>query len=238
MNPVNTGDPNWARIMAERICHGDDPKLKKDLERTYNYSVRKRRLPEPDPRAGPSLCMARSDGRSSEDLPRTIGTKRRRETGDMAAAQTGETQEQRVGRSPASVKIKSKLGEEGLREALVAPSQGVYSPLSPGATTAEVPLGPTESREQAWKVGGQRMGDAHDEEETDRERWERLMYREEETWKCRGCNGKVFSDRGTLQRHCRSSVHAKKRDIHKCPRCTKEFMRQSGLMRHIKEKHT
>ena len=248
MDPTNTGDPlsiqvaalrEWARVRAERFSEGNDPELKEELEREYDRSVRKRRRsPEPDPGAGPSQFMARSDGSSNADLPRTIHTKRRRETGDRAAAQRGETQEQRVGRSPASVKNKSKLGTQGLAgRTLVVPSQGVYPPLPPGATTSEATLGSTESRNQAWNEGGQRMGDAHDEEETDRARWERLIYREGEKWKCRECNGKEFRDRSSSHRHCRTSLHAKKRDIRKCPLCTKGYLRKSGLNRHIKEKH-
>ena len=249
VNPINTGDPlstegaalrEWGRIMAERIYQGTDPELQEELERTCNNSIRKRRRsPEPDPGAGSSQCTVASDGRGREDPTRTTRTKRRRETGDRAATQTGETQEQRVGRAPEGVKNKSKLGTQGLagRRTLVSPLQGVYSPLPPGSTTSEATLGSTESRNQAWNEGGQRMEDAHDEEETDRARWERLIYREGEKLKCRECNGKEFRDSSSSHRHCRTSVHAKKRDIRKCPHCTKGYLRKSGLNRHIKEKH-
>ena len=245
MNPVNTDSPlstevaalrEWARITAEKIYQGTDPELQEELERTYNTCVgKRRRSPEPDLQAGPIQCTAGSDGRGSADLPRAICTKRQ-EAGDRAAAQRGETQEQRIGRTPTDRESRSKLGTQVLGRTL-AVLQGVYPPLPPGATMTETTLGQTESRIQAWNEGGRRTDDAHDEEETDRERWERLMRYEEKTWKCNGCGGKEFSDRGTLQRHCRSSVHAKKRDIRKCPHCTKEFKRQSGLTRHIKEKH-
>ena len=250
MPPVNlnTGDPlftegaalrEWARIKAERFYQGTDPELQEELERTYNDNIRKRRRsPEPDPGAGPSQCTVASDGRGSEDPTRTTRTKRRRETGDWAATQRVDTQEQHVGRTPAGVKNISKLGTQGLAgRTLVVPSQGVYPPHPPGATTSEATLGSTESRHQAWNEGGKRMEDAHDEEETDRARWERLIYREGEKWKCRECDGKEFRDRSSSHRHCRTSVHAKKRDIRKCPLCTKGYLRKSGLNRHIKEKH-
>jgi hypothetical protein len=79
--------------------------------------------------------------------------------------------------------------------------------------------------------------DPHDENETDRQRWARLMLKENGEWKCMGCGGRVFSDRCTLQRHCRSGIHGKQRDWRKCPLCPNKYQRQSGVTRHMKLKH-
>jgi hypothetical protein len=107
-------------------------------------------------------------------------------------------------------------------------------------------MGPHEYASQAWTEGsadasasGETKGneDAHDEEETDEERWRRLMHFENGTWMCMGCDGKSFSDRCTLQRHCKSSLHAKERDYRGCPYCPQEYLRSSNVNRHIKSKH-
>ncbi|KAF8470412.1 hypothetical protein DFH94DRAFT_770989 [Russula ochroleuca] len=250
MNPMtyDIGDPSshqeWAKITANRIAN--DPEFQEELLRGSDYSLKRLRTPEPDLGARPSQWTAESEDRDGAD-PHSRRTKRRKiieegETGDRAAAQRGETQEPRVRRTPAITEDKSKLGNQGLRsETHVVPSQGVYHPLSPGPAITEATLGPTELRDQAWREGGQSISegteDAHDEEETDEERWARLMYREGGRWRCRGCDGRAFSDRSTLQRHCRSSAHAKQRDMRKCPLCEKSYRRQSGLNRHLKAKH-
>jgi rubrerythrin len=253
MNPMiyDIGDPSglqeWAEITANRIAN--DPEFQEELLRGSDYSLKRLRTPEPDLGAGPSQWTAESEDPDGSDL-HSRRTKRRRtieegETGDRAAAQRGETQEPRVRRTPANQNDTSKLGNQGLRsETHVVPSQGVYRPLSLGPAITEATLGPTELRDQAWREGGQGISevtevteDAHDEEETDEERWARLMYREGGRWRCRGCDGRAFSDRSTLQRHCRSSAHAKQRDMRKCPLCEKSYRRQSGLNRHLKVKH-
>ena len=79
--------------------------------------------------------------------------------------------------------------------------------------------------------------DAHDEEETDKEGWERLMLHTDGVWRCVGCGGQAFSDRCTLQRHCKSAVHGKQRDKRKCPFCPKEYQRLGHLKRHMDKKH-
>lgn len=247
----NIGDPNsseaslqeWARITAYRITN--DPAVREEMLR--GLELKRPRTPDPDLGAEPSQWMANSEDRDGAD-PQPRRTKRRKtaieegETGDRPAAQRGETQEPRVWGTPAIANDTSKLGSQGLTsETQVVPSQGVYHPLSPGPTVTEATPGPTELRDQAWTEGGQRISagteDAHNEEETDKQRWERLMYREEGRWRCRGCDGKPFSDRSTLQRHCRSSAHVKQRDLRQCPQCPKVYKRLSGLNRHLKEKH-
>jgi rubrerythrin len=99
---------------------------------------------------------------------------------------------------------------------------------------------------QAWAEGTggesdpqEKVGteDAHEEEETNRERWERLMSHADRVWRCVGCGGQAFSDRSTLQRHCKSAMHRKQRDLQKCPLCPKKYLRLSNLRRHMDQKH-
>jgi len=169
------------------------------------------------------------------------------ETGVGAAAQWDESRELPVRRTPARLEEKSKLGQHGLNvETLVAPLQGVSLPLAPGPTITGATPGTYEYVSQAWSEGsedesesGETMGigDAHDEAETDKERWRRLTRYENGRWICVGCGGKPFSDRCTLQRHCKSSVHSKARDVRRCLFCPKEYLRSSNVRRHIREKH-
>ena len=168
------------------------------------------------------------------------------ETGVGPFAQWGESQELPFRRTPVLVNRKSKLGH-GLNnmETLVAPLQGVSLPLAPGPSITGATLGTNEYVFQAWtegedeSVSGETTGieDAHDEEETDGERWRRLMRCENGTWICVGCGGKPFFDRSTLQRHCKSSVHSKARDFRECLFCTKGYVRSSNLRRHVRVKH-
>jgi rubrerythrin len=131
-------------------------------------------------------------------------------------------------------------------ETLVALPQGVSPLLELGSNMNGRTSGSHEYMPQAWverKESGSEIEetvgieDAHDEEESDQQRWARLMLYEDRKWMCKGCGGRVFSDRCTLQRHCRSSTHQKKRDWRKCPLCPKKYIRQSNLNRHMEAKH-
>ena len=170
------------------------------------------------------------------------------ETGVGLVAQWGESRELSVRRTPAQSEEKSKLGHRLNTESPVAPLQGVSLPLAPGPSITGATLGTYEYVSQAWTASegseeksesGENTGieDAHDEEETDKERWRRLMRCEDGTWICVGCDGKPFFDRSTLQRHCKSSAHSKARDVRGCLVCRKKYLRSSNLRRHIKEKH-
>ena len=167
------------------------------------------------------------------------------ETGVGAAAPWDESRELPIRRTPGGVNSKSKLGQ-GLNESLVAPLQGISRSLMPGPRIVGATKGPYEYASQAWTEGsvdesgsGETKGieDAHDDEETDKERWRRLMNFEDGRWMCMGCDRKIFSDRCTLQRHCKSSLHAKERDYRRCPYCPQEYLRSSNVNRHIKSKH-
>jgi len=170
------------------------------------------------------------------------------ETGDRTGAQSSDTQELPIRRSPVLVETVSKLSHGGLgMETLVVLPQGVSPLLSLGATITDATFGPHQDADQAWtkrRVSGsdaqEEVGieDAHDEEESDKERWARLMLYEDGKWRCNGCGGKVFSDRCTLQRHCSSAVHGKQRDWRKCPLCPKQYRNLRGVRRHMKKKHT
>ena len=167
------------------------------------------------------------------------------ETGIAAAAQWDESRELPVRRTPAGPNKKSKLGHRP-NESLVAPLQGISRSLVPGPSIIGATMRPYESASEACTEAsaeasgsGETKGieDAHDEEETDKERWKRLMRYEEGRWTCVGCGGKRFSDQGTLQRHCKSALHAKKRDYRKCPHCPLKYLRSSHINRHMKAKH-
>jgi hypothetical protein len=211
--------------------------LREELKRACKGMLKKRlHTPGPDLEPGPNHCMAEPEERRTKRRKIIMGEG---ETGDWAATRRGKTREMRVRRTPATLKNKSKLGStQGLMRTLVVPSQGlgVY-PSPPLGTTMEAALGPTESRDQAWDEGRQRTEDAHNEGETDQQRWHRLMLFEDGKWRCKECEDRSFSDRSGLQRHCRSSVHAKKRDIRYCPHCANTYTRQSGLKRHMKKEH-
>ena len=170
------------------------------------------------------------------------------EMGNKTGAQSGDTQELPVRRPLPQVKEISKLSHGSLgMETLVALPQGVSPLLRPGPTITDATLGPHQDTYQAWtkrRVSGndaqEEVGieDAHDEQESDKERWARLMRYEDGKWRCNGCGGKAFSDRCTLQRHCSSAVHAKQRDWRKCPLCPKQYRNLRGVKRHMKQKHT
>jgi rubredoxin len=238
-------DELWAKVGEDRIEIG--LALREELKRASDNRHRKRlRTADPDLGAGPSHSMAESEDRDGAEPPNTRSTKRRkitmgRKTEDRVAAQRGETQELRARRTSIRTVNKSKLGNRGLRkETPVAPSQGVYPPFSPRPTIGAT-LGLTEMEDQAWTwtEGSEHISegteDVHDEE-TDEERWTRLMVLEEE-WKCRECHGKTFFDRSTLRRHCKT-VHGSEYDRWKCRVCPdKSYSRKSGLDRHMKKRH-
>ena len=168
------------------------------------------------------------------------------ETGVGQAAQRDEFQELPLLRTPVPIENKSKLGHGLDMETLVALLQGVYPPPAPGPSIMGATQGSYEYVSQAWTEGsddGSHSGktvsteDAHNEEETDRQRWKRLIGYENGRWICIGCDGQPFSDRCTLQRHCKSAVHAKERDIRGCPFCPKVYLRSSNVRRHIRNNH-
>ena len=192
---------------------------------------------------GHSGVVNQRGARNTKKRRRTIGGE---ETGVGAAAQWDEFQELSVRRTPVPANTISELGHGLNTKSLVAPLQGVsYSPV-PGPSIIGATMVPKENASQAWTEGcpdksgsGETKGieDAHDNEETDKERWSRLMRYEEGRWTCAGCDGMRFSDRSTLQRHCKSKLHAKKRDYRRCPFCPLEYLRSSHVNRHIKAKH-
>jgi hypothetical protein len=207
--------------------------------------------PELDLGVGPSKWGVDCEGPSTVGQGNSIRTKRRitkdNKAGDIAGAQSGNTQELPARRFPGHAEDQTKLGHSGLgMETLVVPPQGVCPLHRLGLTITDTTLGSHQDTDQAWMEGrvsgsGFReavgIEDAHDENETDKQRWARLMLKENGEWKCMGCGGRVFSDRCTLQRHCRSAVHGKQRDWRKCPFCPNLYQRQSGVNRHIKLKH-
>jgi hypothetical protein len=213
--------------------------------------VRKRGPPNADMEPDPYGWIFESSHPGVVNQQGARNTKKRRrtidgeETGVGAAARWDESRELPIRRTPVGANNKSKLGH-GLNESLVAPLQGISRSLVPGPSIIGATMGPHEYASQAWTEGsadasasGETKGneDAHDEEETDTERWRRLMHFENGTWMCMGCDGKTFSDRCTLRRHCKSSLHAKERDYRRCPYCPQEYLRSSNVNRHIKAKH-
>ena len=195
-------------------------------------------------KSGAPGVVSRGDARNNNKRRRTTEWL---ETGVRPATQRYESRELPVRRTPERVQEISKLGQHGLNmETLVAPLQGASPLPAPGPSIICATLGSYEYASQAWTEGSEDEGnsgdtigieDAHDDEETDKERWRRLMRYENGKWVCVGCDGKTFSDRCTLQRHCKSAVHAKDRDFRKCPFCPKEYLRSSNVNRHTRSKH-
>jgi len=226
--------------------------LEQQCQWAPNLVSRKRRgLPDEDTEADPfgwgfesghPGVLNQGDLRNNNKRLRTTDDE---ETGVGLVAHWGESRELPVRRTPEQGKRKSKLGHGLNTESLVAPLQGISLPLAPGPSITGATPGTYEYVSQAWAGGsgesesGETTGikDAHDEEETDKERWRRLMRCENGTWICVGCDGKPFFDRSTLQRHCKSSVHSKARDVRRCLVCRMKYLRSSNLRRHIKEKH-
>lgn len=247
----NTGGPvssaDLQRLLFDELWAGRGGVEVELALASYNRHRKRVRTTEPDLGAGPTYCMAEFEDRDDAEPPDTRSGKRRKmttakKTEDRVTTQMGETQEWHARRTSASERIESKLGNQGLRkETLVAPSQGVHPPVSPRPTTGTT-LGPTEFKDQAWTgmEESRRISEGTDDvrdEETDGQRWTRLMVLEEDMWKCRECPGKTFFDRSTLRRHCKS-VHGKESDRWKCPLCPgNSYSRKSGLDRHMKRKH-
>jgi hypothetical protein len=231
---LQVSDEVFAQMKADIIYFG--LALRVQWQGGANLVSHKRRSP-PDPDPG---AANQGDTRSSKKR-RTEGE----ETGVGQATQRGETRELPIKGTPAQVKTKSKLVHGLDMETLVVP-QGVSSSHALGPTVTGATPGSREYTSQAWMEGTrgrsephEEVGieDAHDEEETDKERWERLMLHTDGVWRCVGCGGQAFSDRCTLQRHCKSAVHGKQRDKRKCPFCPKEYQRLGHLKRHMDKKH-
>jgi len=232
---LQVSDEVFAQIKADIIYLG--VVLRIQWQAAANLVSRKWRDP-PDPDSGAA---------NQRD---TRGRKKRRtregeETGVGQAAQRGETRELPIEGAPGQAKRKSKLGRGLNMETLVA-TQGVSSSLALGPTIAGAIPGSHEFASQASTegTGGQsdpqeKVGteDAHDDEETDKERWERLMRHADGVWRCASCGGRAFSDCCALQRHCKSAVHGKQRDKQKCPVCSKKYQRLGHLTRHMDQKH-
>jgi hypothetical protein len=204
--------------------------------------VSRKRQGQPEPNLGtlPSewgVEELASKGQRDSRLAKRRRTMNGNEAGDRVGAQSGDTQELPVQESPGQVEKKSKL---------VVPLQGVSPLLRLGPTITDATLGSHQDAGRGWTEGrvsrsdfSEAVGieDAHDENETDKQRWARLMLKENGEWKCMGCDGRVFSDRCTLQRHCRTAIHGKQRDWRKYPLCPNKYQRQSGVTRHMKLKH-
>ena len=232
---LQVSDEVFAQIKADIIYLGVVLRIQRQA--AANLVSRKRRDP-PDPDLGATNQV---DTRRRKKRRTREGD----ETGVRQAAQRGETRELPIEGTPRQANQISKLGRGLDMETLVA-TQGVSSSLALGPTIAGATPGSHEFASQAWMEGtGGKSGpqekvgteDAHDEEETDKERWERLMRHADGVWSCAGCGGRTFSARCTLQRHCRSAVHGKQRDKQKCPVCSKEYQHLGHLTRHMDQKH-
>jgi len=247
---LQVSDEVFAQIAVDITAFGLG--LREKWKREANFVRRKRHgPPTPDLGPGPSGWeVERGDPSVANQGDARHMSKRRtiesEQTGVRLAAQMGENPELSVRGTPGLMNKKSKLGRHGLNtEVLVALPRGVSDPLELGPISGST-LESHEHGFQAWtKKGasgsdfqeGVGIEDVHDEEESDKERWARLMLYEDRKWKCSGCGGRAFSDRCTLQRHCRSSAHQKERDWRKCPLCPKKYIRQSNLNRHMEAKH-
>jgi hypothetical protein len=246
---LQVSDEVFAQISVDIIVFGLG--LREKREREANLVRRKRHgPPTPDPGPGPSgWKVERGDPSvANQGDARQMHKKRRivesDQTGVRLAALKGETRELPVRGTPDPIERTSELGRYGLNmETLVALPQGVsplldLGPNMGGGTNEHMPQAWVERRESASDIE-ESVGieDAHDEEESDKQRWARLMLYEDRKWMCKGCGRRVFSDRCTLQRHCRSSAHQKTRDWRKCPLCPKRYIRQSNLNRHMEAKH-
>jgi Zinc finger, C2H2 type len=250
---LQVSDEVFAQIAADIVADGLG--LREKRKREANLVRGKRHgLPTPDMGQGPSGWeVERGDLSFANQGDARHVNKRRRiteseQTGVLqAAAQKGKTRELPVRGTPAQVNKISKLGRRGLnKEILVALPRGVSPLLELGPSMSSstpkshkyVPQAWVEQRESRSDIE-EPVGteDVHDEEESDKQRWARLMLHEDGKWMCKGCGRRVFSDRCTLQRHCGSSVHQKLRDWRKCPLCPKQYIRQSNLNRHKDAKH-
>jgi hypothetical protein len=189
---------------------------------------------------GPDFEMAELDGFSSEGaLDRRVGKKTRIALrggmGDMTA-QTG---------TPKGKNPKSKLGRCKVEVPAVKPAQRISNLYLLGPTVIQSASATPDCLGPAWDEGDGGLsgemgsaGDTHGEEETDRQRQERLIRKVDGVWTCAGCNGKRFFDRCTLRRHCKSAAHSKGRDMRSCPYCPNKYLRQSSVDRHVRKHHS
>jgi hypothetical protein len=245
-------DENFAPIALGIETFGIGVAMRQQCQWPPDIVSRKHGPPDADVEPDPCQWIFEGEHPGVVNQRGARNTKKRRrtiddeETGVGAAAQWDASRELPVRRTPAQEKQKSKLGHGLNTKSLVAPLQGFSHSLMLGASIIGATTGPNEYVSQTWTEGsvdasgsGETKGieDAHDEEETDKERWSRLMHFGDGRWMCMGCDGKIFSDRCTLQRHCKSSLHAKERDYRRCPYCPQEYLRSSNLNRHIKAKH-
>ena len=230
-------DEEFAPIALRIEAYGIGISMGQQCQWEPNVITRKRGPPGTDMEADPCGWIFESEHPDIANQRSARDTKKRRKTMDDEETWVwplAESRELSVRRAPMRVKDKSKLGQHGLnKETIVAPLQGVPLPLAPGPSIMGAALGPYGYASQAWTE----VREAHDEDETDRERWKRLIGYEKGRWICIGCGGQPFSDLCTLQRHCKSSVHAKERDIRGCPFCPKVYLRSSNVRRHIRSKH-
>lgn len=250
---LRVSDADFAPIAAHILSFGIGIAIGQHCQQPDNLVSHKRRGPpdagmEADPRgwgfeSGDPSVVSQWDARNTNKRQRTTESL---ETGVGPAAQSDQSRAQPIRRTPVQVERKSKHGQGLNMETLVAPPQGVSLPLAPGPSVIGATPEPYENTSQAWTEGSEdgsyssetvSIQDAHNEGETDRERWRRLMSYTQGRWVCLGCGGKPFSDRCTLQRHCKSAVHAKERDSRRCPFCPKAYLRSSNVRRHIRNKH-
>ena len=245
-------EEDFARMVLHIETFGIGVAMGQQCQWPPDIVFRKRSVPDADMEPDPCGWIFESGHpgviiqRGARNMKRQRGTIDDEETGVGAAAQWDESRELPVRRTPARANTKSKLGHGLNTKSLVAPPQGVSHSLVLGPSIIGATMGPYGNASQAWTGGsadesesGKSRGieDAHDEEETDKERWRRLMRYEEGRWTCVGCGGKPFSDHGTLQRHCKSALHAKERDYRSCPHCPLKYLRSSHINRHMKAKH-
>jgi len=239
--PHDWSDETFTNIWAGMLIYAEALPTQWATEVNYRLQ-RQRSQPEPDLRAQLSSWGAKRECPSSTNGVNQRPRKKRKpiddETRDRAVAER-ETQELPVRRTLARKWKTSEPGHRALgMEALVVPPQGVSHTPAPGPVVTGATPGLLE-REEAWTVGrGGFVEDPHDKLETDEERWERLMKREGDVWTCKGCGGRRFADRNTLQKHCKSLSHGKERDMRKCPQCEKRYASWKGVKRHMREKHS
>jgi hypothetical protein len=251
---LQVSDEEFAQIAADMVAFGLRLREKREREAREANLVRGKRHspPTPDLGPGPSGWEVERGDPSVANQGDARQTKKRRivergQTGVRLAALKGKTRELPVRETPEEMEKISKLGRRGLdMEPLVALPRGVSPLLELGPSMSDRTPKSHEHMPQAWvepresgsnieePVGTQ---DAHDEKETDKQRWNRLMLFEGGKWMCKGCGRRVFSDRCTLQRHCRSSAHQKIRDWRQCPLCPKRYIRKSNVNRHMEAKH-
>jgi len=195
---LQVSDEVFAQIAAGIIAFG--LRLREKREREANLVCRKRHgPPTPDLGPGPSEWeVDRGDPSVANQGDARHVNKRRRiveseQTGvRLAAAQKGETRELPVRGTPGQVEEISKLGRRGLdMEILVALPRGVSPLLELGPSMSGRTPKSHEHMPRAWvepRESGSNMEepvgteDVHDEGESDKKRWARLMLQEDGKW--------------------------------------------------------